>query len=337
LTVCTSLQVPTANGIAMQRARMLLPLAWLVRVNDTATHRAWLSTVFDGFMTRQHCVGEWCTFREELGAPGWAGTTRVPNNENYGTFEAPLNQENDDPVCDFLYTIPFALLGLHEAAGATGNATMRAAADRLANFVVRAQARSSELPALDGAFFRAFDFGKWEAWASDADLGWGAWSVESGWTQSWLTTLLGLRQLNVSLWELGQRLSPDIQSEFDAWTPVMFDPGPPPPSRDCLPATASGASLTFVVETSRSELCAPAPGAATSQVRYTGKACGGGGGAAGAPILWSGMETLDPRAGTSVCSWTAASEPAGWRDEWTGGCGVGPSRLPTLPDHLCPP
>mgnify|MGYP002260890069 CR=1 FL=1 len=83
--------------------------------------------------------------------------------------------------------------------------------------------------------------------------------------------------------------------------------------------------------------CAPAPGAATSQVRYTGKACGGGGGAAGAPILWSGMETLDPRAGTSVCSWTAASEPAGWRDEWTGGCGVGPSRLPTLPDHLCPP
>jgi hypothetical protein len=31
-----------------------------------------------------------------------------------GTFEAPLNQFNDDPVSDFLYTSNFALLGLHE-------------------------------------------------------------------------------------------------------------------------------------------------------------------------------------------------------------------------------
>lgn len=31
-----------------------------------------------------------------------------------GTFEAPLNHDNDDPVSDFLYTSNFALLGLHE-------------------------------------------------------------------------------------------------------------------------------------------------------------------------------------------------------------------------------
>ena len=39
------------------------------------------------------------------------------------------------------------------------------------------QARSTEQPALDGAWMRAFDFEKWEAWASDADIGWGAWSA----------------------------------------------------------------------------------------------------------------------------------------------------------------
>ena len=86
----------------------------------------------------------------------------MPNNEDYGTFEAPLNQNNTDPVSDLLYTSNFALLGLHEAAAATGNATLREAEDRLASFLVRVQARSSARPELDGAYMRAFDFEKWE-------------------------------------------------------------------------------------------------------------------------------------------------------------------------------
>ena len=48
----------------------------------------------------------------------------VSNDDNVhhhkGTFEAPLNQANDDPVSDFLYTSNFALLGLHEVS-ATAN------------------------------------------------------------------------------------------------------------------------------------------------------------------------------------------------------------------------
>ena len=83
--------------------------------------------------------------------------TRVPNNEDYGTFEAPLNQENDDPVSDFLYTSNFALLGLHEAAAALGDPKIKAVEDKLADFIIRIQARSTEHPDLDGAFFRAFD------------------------------------------------------------------------------------------------------------------------------------------------------------------------------------
>lgn len=85
------------------------------------------------------------------------GSTRVPNNADYGTFEAPLNQENDDPVSDFLYTSNFALLGLHEAAAALGDPKIKAVEDKLADFIVRIQARSTEHPDLDGAFFRAFD------------------------------------------------------------------------------------------------------------------------------------------------------------------------------------
>ena len=112
------------------------------------------------FPVVRSCSNDWCAFREELGHAGWKSTTRVPNNEDYGTFEAPLNQENDDPVSDFLYTVNFALLGLREAAAATGNATYAEYEDKLAAFMVRCQARSSEHPSLDGAFFRGFDFDK---------------------------------------------------------------------------------------------------------------------------------------------------------------------------------
>ena len=52
------------------------------------------------------------------------------------------------------------------------------------------------------AWFRSFDYRRWEYWASNADLGWGGWSVESGWTQGWITTVLALRQLDTSLWDL---------------------------------------------------------------------------------------------------------------------------------------
>ena len=71
-----------SNGIAMQRARIILPLAFLVRANDTAEHRQWLQTAVDGFLTRQHCEGTWCAYKEELSHPGWGGSTRVPNNDD---------------------------------------------------------------------------------------------------------------------------------------------------------------------------------------------------------------------------------------------------------------
>jgi hypothetical protein len=341
--------VPTSNGIAMQRARIVLPLAWLVRVNDTATHRQWLQTAVDGLLTRQHCSGDggggggdgWCALKEELSHPGWGGSTRVPNNDDYGTFEAPLNQFNDDPVSDFLYTSNFALLGLHEAAAATGDAKTKAAEDALANYIVRVQTASTSHPHLDGSFARAFDYSKWEPWGSDADIGWGAWSVESGWTQSWITSALGFRQLNTSLWDLGQSID-DIKSDFDQWTPIMFPPpSPPPPPPPCLPphtgggggGAADNTTVSFVLVTHMHELCAPLDGGRAAHVQYNGTTCGGGGG--GKTILWETATTLDPRSGepAASCRWSRASDPADIPG-YFGSCGVAATAVP-LPTKLC--
>jgi hypothetical protein len=101
-----------------------------------------------------------------------------------------------------LYTTGFALLGLHEAAAATGDEKLRRAADELAAYLCRIQIRSETRPELDGAWFRAFDDRAWEYRASSADVGWGAWCVEAGWGQAWTAATLALRQKRTSLWEL---------------------------------------------------------------------------------------------------------------------------------------
>ena len=138
------------NGIAQERARMLLPLAWLVRNEDTEEHRRWLRQVADDLLALQDPCG---ALREELGEPEMGQYGPPISNEEYGEKEATLIQANGDPICDLLYTTNFAFLGLHEAALATQDSLYRRRG-KLAKFLCRIQVRSEKFPELDGAWFR---------------------------------------------------------------------------------------------------------------------------------------------------------------------------------------
>ncbi len=118
-----------------------------------------------------------------------------------------------------LYTTNFAFIGLHEAAAA-GDDLAAGGEEKLAKFLCRIQVRSEAQPSLDGGWFRAFDFRRWEPWGSNADPGWGAWAIESGWTQSWITSVLGLRQMKTSLWDLTRQSK--IAGQFDALRKEML-------------------------------------------------------------------------------------------------------------------
>jgi len=214
------------NGIQQERGRMLLPLAWLVRADDTDEHRQWLRSMAQDLLNGQDACG---AIQEEVGSPGTGRYEPPRSNEEYGTREAPLIQTNGDPACDLLYTTNFAFVGLHEAAAATGEPLYAEAEERLAKFLCRIQVRSERHPELDGAWFRAFDFRRWEYWASSADLGWGAWSIESGWTQAWITSILALRHMGTSLWEL--TASSAIRKHLRELVAVMLP--------ECLPPAAA--------------------------------------------------------------------------------------------------
>jgi len=149
--------------------------------------------------------------------------TRFPpllERSRQGMRLSMLIQTDGDPVCDLLYACNFALIGLHEAAAATGDAFYAEAEDRLARFLCRIQVRSAAHSELDGAWYRAFDFRRWDYWASSADWEWGPWCTETGWCQPWIAGTLALRSQKTSLWDLVQKV--DLQTHFERLRPSML-------------------------------------------------------------------------------------------------------------------
>ena len=113
------------NRHEAERARMLLPLAWLVRVQDTPEHRHWLRQVAQYILDSQDASG---AIRQKV-------TGGEVSNQQYGAGEAPLIHATGDPCTDLLYTTNFAFLGLREAAAASGDPDLKKAEDRLADFL----------------------------------------------------------------------------------------------------------------------------------------------------------------------------------------------------------
>jgi len=184
------------NGITQEYARLLLPLAFLVQIEDTSEHRFWLRTVATILLEN---MAECGAIREMMGDLEYGKYPAPRSNEEYGTTEAALIQQNGDPACDLVYTVNYAFIGLHEASIATGDDFYIDAENKLADFLCRIQVKSKSQNYLDGCWMRGFDYELWEYYGSSADNGWGAWCVESGWTNTWIAATFGLRQLKRGL------------------------------------------------------------------------------------------------------------------------------------------
>ena len=184
--------------IQLERARMLLPLSWLVRVEDTEEHRQWLDKMVSELLKFQDAGGG---IRVELGKGSLGMSGKTTSNETYGQYEAPLIAEDGDRVCDMLYTNNFAFFGLNEAAKATGSPKYKEAVEKMSDFLTRIQVKSEDHPDVDGAWFRAFDYGRWSYWASNADAGWGTWSTLTGWIQTWIVATQILVEQDDSFWD----------------------------------------------------------------------------------------------------------------------------------------
>lgn len=197
-------QLRWQNSLTGEISRMLLPLSFLVRVHPTEQNRKWLKQAVDGMLVYQEPCG---AIRDAFGDLSLGKYPPPSSNENYGTTEASLIQQNGDPATDLLYTTNWAFIGLWEASLVMEDAYVREAYEKLRDFLLRIQVRSKKFPELDGTWMRSFDYEKWEYWGSAADIGWSAWSIESGWVNAWLATTLILEERGESLMRLNARES----------------------------------------------------------------------------------------------------------------------------------
>lgn len=243
------------NGMQQERARMLLPLAWLVRVEDTEEHRGWIKKIAQDLLRLQDGIGG---IREELGAPEMGQLTPPKSHEEYGVNESPVIQQDGDPACDLLYTLGFAFLGLHEAAEATGDQILAEAEKRLSSFLCRVQARSPIHNDFDGGWYRGFDLKRWDFWGSSGDAGWGVWALETGWHQAWIPSVMALRQLKTSLWDMTLEIS--LEKYMQKMEPLMFTGGGPVAPPESQPAPAPAPEAAPAPEVTPAPEAPPAPG-----------------------------------------------------------------------------
>lgn len=210
-----------SNGIQQERARMVLPLAWLVRVENTSEHVKWLNTIVDELLKNQQPNG---AIREELGDDSYGKYGHTKSNAEYGKQEAPVIFRNGDKVADMLYTNNFAFFALNEAAKATNEKRHVEAVNKLSDFLIRIQIKSNNHPDLDGGWFRTFDYGHWEYWGSNADAGWGPWCTLAGWIQSWIVGTQVILEKNQSFWEVTKNINVKEEFKNSLW---MLEPAKP--------------------------------------------------------------------------------------------------------------
>ena len=193
-----------ANGLTQEYSRLLLPLAFLNRVENgkNSTHIKWLMDV--GTELKSHQVNG--TIEEYYGNLAYGSAKPPQNNPQYGTTEAPMEQVNGDPVSDTLYTLPFALWGLHEAYLVTNQQLFYNLLNNLTQYLIKIQVMVDddrlEYKYLNGSWLRGFDFNFNEYFASASDIGWGPTSVESGWTVGEILSSFGMIMTNNSFFDI---------------------------------------------------------------------------------------------------------------------------------------
>jgi hypothetical protein len=213
------------NSLTGEITRMLLPLSILARIDPSKKHIDWLEYAVNETLKLQEACG---AVREIFGDMSLGKYPPPSSNESYGTTEASLIQNNGDPATDLLYALNWAFIGLWEAYLVLKKPSIKNAYLKLKDFMLRIQLKSEKHPEFDGAWMRSFDYNKWEYWGSASDIGWSAWSIETGWTNAWIAATLILEAKNESLFSTDHkeellRIAPDIYKEMFTFIPTTSD------------------------------------------------------------------------------------------------------------------
>jgi hypothetical protein len=118
-----------------------------------------------------------------------------PSNEKYGKGESALYTQASDTITDQLYSAGFLAWGLYFASKTGQVPQARSMLERFLDYLSAIQIRSPNLQ-LNGVWTRGFDYYYGEPYGANGDVGWGAYSLETGWTQGPILTAFAMYLLD---------------------------------------------------------------------------------------------------------------------------------------------
>ncbi|WP_449540348.1 hypothetical protein [Ferdinandcohnia sp. Marseille-Q9671] len=166
-------------------SRFILALAQMYAVTKDNRIRNGLYEIFSYLADKQH----------ELGG---IEESDNPDPERYGTEDTGVFRMNGEGIADQLYTNNFLLMNAWEAWKATSDPAVKEMNDKLGTFLTSIQI-SSQKQEFDGGWMRSFHLDSREYFGNNGDTGWGAYVIESGWTNAIILTGLILKELDQSI------------------------------------------------------------------------------------------------------------------------------------------
>ena len=166
-------------------SRFLLSLADMYAVTKSDTILEGLYEVLDYLTENQH-------------KQGGIEESDNPDPERYGTEDTGVFRMNGEGIADQLYTNNFLLMNVWEAWKATGDTKIKKIHEKLAHFLSNIQI-TSQRKEFDGGWMRSYHLDSGEYFGNNGDTGWGAYVIESGWTNAIILSGLILKELDQSL------------------------------------------------------------------------------------------------------------------------------------------
>ena len=121
-----------------------------------------------------------------------------PDPDRYGTEDTGVFRLNHEGIADQLYTNNFLSVNAWEAVKATGDSDLKDFHEKIVQFISSIQISSPKCE-FDGGWMRSFHLNRGEYFGNNGDTGWGAYVMESGWTNAIILSGLLLKELDQSL------------------------------------------------------------------------------------------------------------------------------------------
>ncbi|ALC91376.1 hypothetical protein AM500_17400 [Bacillus sp. FJAT-18017] len=166
-------------------SRFLLSLTQMYAISKDETIRRGLDEVIEYLSANQH-------------EQGGIEESDNPDPERYGFEDTGVFQFNNEGIADQLYTNNFLVMNAWEASKATGDPAIKDLHEKLVSFISDIQITSAKKE-FDGGWMRSFHLERGEYFGNNGDTGWGAYVIESGWTNAIILSGLLLSEMNQSL------------------------------------------------------------------------------------------------------------------------------------------